>query len=393
MGIVGGPVVPIAVTMAVDAALLSLFAGGRGIRTIVRHDENGLFVLAGERRVALPLGAEIPPGSEVLVRIERGSQGPRLTIQPIAPAAAEPVTPANPLARVLAGTVPGADIARFASLVPKGLPASEAVVRAIVELFFVRGVTPDRVVLAHLIAAAAEKKVLQPETAERLRGLLLGDGEEITPEHVAVAANRARAPIEAKLATRLATAGAFPQGDPVAGDLRAELLALKNDATFTQFVKSTGKFKEFEQISNGLVQRLTGEHLQNAQQPSVGYAFFEVPWTGGQMTSPQIHVFEEGAESDAHFRPSWTVVIDVELSKLGPLWITLMMQSDTCRCSIRAPREETVETLQRTSTEISEALSSIGFTHVEVSAESAREGRLDALVALSKRISGVNVSA
>ncbi len=393
MGVVGGALIPLLIEARIDAALQALFAGGRAVRTTVQHDEGGSFVLVGDRRVPLPIDAARAAGREVLVRYEHGIDRPRLTIQLLErPAATAPMQSDTP-GRAVADFFPRPELERFASFIPRGLPISEGVARAMAELLAAPGhAAADRAVLVVLIARAVEKGALHPETAERLRVMLVGDGAAVTAERVAAAAQRARLPIEARLARILAATGSELLGDPVNGDLRSELLALKNDATFLQLVKAMGKSKEFDSAADRLIQRLTGEHILNTQQPGASYAFFEIPWADAQMTLPQVHIFEDQGGSEQNRRASWTVVIDVELSNLGALWIMLTMTGDTCRCSFRAPGEQAVEALRGASREISDAIANIGFSQVEVSAEVSREDRHDALFALSKRFSGVDVS-
>ena len=200
---------------------------------------------------------------------------------------------------------------------------------------------------------------------------------------------------EARLAQHAKSPSASATTPSLSADLRARLSSLKNDQAFQKFLVATGRIGDFEGHIEHALDRMTGAHLQNARALEHPYLFLELPMApGGLVESAQLHIFEDGGH-DGHegARAPETVVMDLETTHLGPLWISVRTAGPICRCEFRAMTAEAVEAITESSGELVRGLESAGYGRAHVEASLWKGDRLSAVVELMRRFAGIDVSA
>jgi len=85
-------------------------------------------------------------------------------------------------------------------------------------------------------------------------------------------------------------------------------------------------------------------------------------------------------------------VMDLAMSRLGELWVTLQTNNGHCRCKVRAAAKAvTLIDLHRE--ELTEALVRIGFASAQVSVAPWDGDRIRETAALLRRFAGIDVNA
>lgn len=106
----------------------------------------------------------------------------------------------------------------------------------------------------------------------------------------------------------------------------------------------------------------------------------------------QIHIFGEG-KGDAEGERSATVVVDVELTELGPLWIRLHTYGEVCECRVDAVSDSARGALKGASEALRDSLSAQGYSSASVQVGAWDGERLSAVTGLMNQLTTMDVTA
>lgn len=379
--------------------------GARPVVGLVVETPEGLAVQAGGTRVTLPGGTGLLAGQAVEVALVASEDGGPVRIS-LRVAGVGGSDREGPSVRGLVsailqsfGTVSPSSVSAAVQVVPKGVPLTEGAVRALLMLFFSRGsLGRDLATIARAVHDASAAGVLSPELAEevtRAADLVSASGERAFRNALEGFARNPGKSFEGRMAEWVASGRSEEGLPPSTGDFRFQLALLRNHEGLGRFLTELGRFGEFQEAARGMFERLTGGLLQNLHGQRHEYYFVEMPmlWSGfGE--SAQVHFFGEGGQSGKGFAAKHAlVVLDLSLTRLGDLWISLRTTHGTCQCQFRAVTEEAVEAIRAGSGELTAALENLGLGRVEVTVSLWDGDRLREMGALLGRYSGFDVSA
>ena len=381
------------------AAALGSTNQGRGVIVATRA---GLAVRIANMNLPLPASATMATGTPVQITLLQGEQGVQVQVRPesVAPEAPRASTTRPLVASVLQtlGAMSPANLNAASTILPSGIHLSEATVRMLLTLFVSRGESGrDLAAVGTHIRAALSAGALPPDWANTVLSLLdeasASDDRQFRAA-LEKALQRARSPVEARIAHALARGDSDP-ATALQGDLRAQLLQLRENAALTKFLTGKGDLTAFRQAADGVIERLTGTHLQNTHGIDHTYYFLELPMNpNAQMNSAQVHFFLDGRSTQAggHSEDA-TVVMDLNTRHLGDLWISLRTQNNACTCRFRVVQEESVAAIRNAEADIKAALLGTGFQHVDIRITEWDGDRLGAVSGLMGRLAGLDTTA
>jgi len=370
---------------------------GQQFSTIVQGSGDRLFLQLGTQRV--PLGAELglAPGSAVLVETVQAEQGLRLQITPrTAPdtlGASQRPAPSleSALTRILAQLGIASD-ENVASIVPARMPVDVEALRQLFALFSSRGsLSTDLQSIATTLQQAAAAGVLTPTVAAAFQSLLAAFAAAEAPEWDALLRRLGDTrPMAARLAAvvdgvklDVALAGMHEQ-------LRAEVARLRGNDALLTYLRGNRQLKQFEQTLHRVLERFSAGDSQNLRALDQPYLFLELPVTNAQLLHLQVHIIGEEQKRRGGEKPrGGLVVLDVALTRLGALWISLQTARDRCVCHIRAANDAARVELGAGRTELEAALREAGFVHAEVSISAWSGDRLHEAASLLRQFSGI----
>lgn len=385
-------ILPISTTLS---GLANNFASLESIAGRVIATSNGLVVQAGQFRIPLEAGMGLSAGQHVDVRVVR--DGARLQWQITARPGGEPapVTTSNlsgSVQRVLdaLGLTSSQWRTLAANLVPSNLPLDQAILQQVITLY----AQPARL-------GSAFQMVTRLVNEAVAAGVPLGDAAKVIME---IAQRMERGTTESfralirqafplrgrSMAAVLAGLADIPKGNAlpmVQEDLRLLIGQLLKDDAFTEFLKSSDKTDVFRRAAEGVLDRITAGELNSARNLQMPYLFAELPLPDdGQLRHLHIHILGEGNGKDGS-PESHTVVLDIETSRLGKMWIHLLHAPGTCRCVIKAQESETVALLEQHGPRLVDALNTLGYPDASVKSESWDGDRIAQASRLLRRFS------
>jgi flagellar hook-length control protein FliK len=178
-------------------------------------------------------------------------------------------------------------------------------------------------------------------------------------------------------------------------DVRTVLGRLRQHERFAAFLRQTGQEGTFDQAAQRVLDRVSGNQLQNLRGAETPYQFFEIPFPpNAPIRNAQVHILgEEQAPARGFDRENAAVAIDLETTRLGGLWISLTIHQGDCRCWIRAQTPEAVRAIDAHASELAERLKVTGYRGVKVSVSLWRGDRVTEVVNLLAHFRGVNLEA
>ena len=392
-------------TIQMTDTLLKMVEGlkpGQVYQAVVKASPQGLNVQVGNIRIALPPDTALLPGQPVTVQRPPAAESSQIIIRPTttsSPAqAAQPTQALDVLARLLRELPALMKLSpeQGAALVPKALPSSDAVIRLALHIFQLHATVPeavDRVVrmLNQLVAKEGASPV-----ADRLLSLL-SDGPDLSkPESIApflkrVHAQALQSPLEG--APRfLSTAGTPMQSTEAS--LYLLLGGLRNDDSVRVLLESPGALKSFQQSVDTLMEHTAGQHVQNARALEIPYAYLNIPFSEGEIRQAQIHIFGDGGGQDEwNDGKSGRIVLDLETSRLGALWIDVQHSTDACSCRIEVASDSIAVHINSAAAALADRLEASGFSQVSVVAYVETVDRMSSIAELFQRYSGLDLQA
>jgi len=380
---------------------------GRTYSGVVRVAPEGLVALVGRIQIPLDIASGLAAGQRVLVDVQAQAGGLQLTVRGqifTGPESGPPHTAApqgavpqatNPqgaaaLAAVLDTIVQAAGrpelAARLAALLPRQTPASEATLRALIStLLSERGAGQDVQQLQQFVARASGEGILTPDTGRALSPwLALTALADSAAWHDLL--RRARS--ERHAASQLARTVLGKHGASTFPDLKNALNSvaqrLLENPAFQSWLRENGQAEAFRALAERTLERATGGDAQNLRALNQPYQFLELPISAEHgFFRLQAHFFSEGGggkdgQNDLEHR----TVLDVETTRLGPVWIDIRSRLRACACNFRMATAELAAAVEAGADELEEALRALGYRQVRVTVSPWDGDRESALIAL-----------
>ncbi len=371
---------------------------GQVLSSRVLAQGDGLALQIAGARVPVAADSGLSPGQRVQVEVQQTAHGLALRVTP---QAATPVPSsttgtaglAAPLLAALAqlGATDAESMTAAQAVLPNQPPLPADAMRQLLSLFLARqdlGSALDN--LARMAQQLAAAGFLEPGKAAGLTSLL-AQLPGIDAERLRAWARRwseqAARPIEARLALSDDTA-------PLSNDLRAQILALRDDPELAERLRAAGQFEEFSSRLSAVLDRLTGSHLQNLRGTELPYVFFEVPFPEqSPIRRALVHLLGGQGRGEPFDAENASLVLDLSTTHLGDLWVTLRAVRGHCQCTFRAGSEETVSRINEAAQTLSAALGEAGYARAEVRAVLWQGNRLEAISDLFAGLGGLDVGA
>lgn len=368
---------------------VALLTEGATALTTVRGSKEGPFILVNHQRVPLDAG-KATPGD--LVRVTRlpDENGPRFAIareaQPPSP------TAADALPQLLARLSQAAGRPLPETLVPPGFPANAEPVRQLVALFQQGNALGPKV--EHLATLLRTAQLDHP-AAQALTQLLsqLGTLQHASPEQLAAylkAQVQRRAPEAALLNASQGELDALGTED-----LATAIRRFLADPELQELLKQSPQGKEILAAADGILDALEGARAQQLHGPRNGYAFIELPLPAeAGFHHAVVHFYQEGdARAAAGEELPSVAVLDVNLTHLGPLWISVRAYAGVCTCNVLAASPETTQALAAAAPEIEAGLRTAGYAQATVRVDGWSGDRIEATATLLGRMRPLDLSA
>ncbi len=375
---------------------------GHLFQAVVQGAAGKLTLQIANTSVPLQPGTGLQPGQQVQVEVRQGAEGMQLRVTPQPPAPSTAQGAAPQMAPVLTTVLETLGLLRqagaAAQMLPRGLPPVAAAVRDLLALFQHRAsLGSDLERFVALARQAVRAGALPPDQTRGLEALLTrlvarnADGIE--------GALRAwvsqGGPMEAQMARALAEQGLDEALARLRGDLKALISQLRDNPDLLRFLRTAGTAREFEAIGDRLLTRLSGGELQNLRALDQPYFFVELPFgADSPIKHAQIHFFgEQAGKGNAFDRSDAMVAMDLSMTQLGDLWISLRVTQGRCFCTFGATAEAAIEAIEHASDELTQGLAEAGYPNAVVKVRPWNGDRFAEVSALVGRFAGLDVEA
>lgn len=348
-----------------------------------------LAVRVGSVELPLPEGAPFVAGQSVSVT--RPAPHGAIEVRPLAvqPQPAGGGSLVETLGRVLAelNVAASRNADALQSLLPVSAPLSTGQVRQLVALFAVRGALgPDLAAIAAHLNVALAAGWRAPEWLRsflQFAGARAGGEPEAVVEWLQQMYRGTTTSAEGRLAANAP--------EEALESLHAQLRALKHDPALRQVLEAANRWSTFAAHADSALDRLDGRALQQLHALESSYVFAELPAPFQEdFSSVHLHWFRGGRSGEDE---SDHVVLDLNVSQLGDLWIALRTGAGYCRCVIRAASEHAVSALNADAGTLESALGNAGYGTARVVVERWDGDRLAAAADLMRGGAGLDASA
>lgn len=396
---------PVSLTGAADS-VANLFQGGQTLRGLVLSEGDSLVLQVAGARVPIARGAgAFESGQRVVVTLVESGQGPALRISPqpatVQAASAAPAAPLGLLSAVLEslGALSRQNLSAAASLLPASAALPEKAMRALLAVFAGRRDAGRALAtVSALLQSAVEAGAISPEVAQAVEKLAARmKATDATAFRGALRAARASTgkPVETRLAELVLSGSGSDVQAALLESLHAQLTQLRADQGLSAFLKSTGRLGAFEAAADGLLEQLRGGDVQRMSASEIPYQFIELPLhPESGFERAQVHFFGEEKDGERDGPPGMSfVVFDLNLSRLGDMWITLRMVEKACTCRIETVDAGVAAMIEEHSEELADALAEAGYPGAIVESKLWAGDRLSAVADLFRGVSGLDISA
>jgi len=385
--------VPGSITTALAAQLPANLGlrPGVALRSVVLGTRDAPFLMLAGTKMPLPPSAGLVPGQAVTVELQQGRAGPELRVS-IGDGGAAASPPPAPALEAAVGAV----LARLSALagrplppgiLPRVIPPQEAIAQRLLALFMgPSGLADDLLLLRKLIESAGRRHVLPPG--------VIAWADSPTPDDPAALAAFVRQwasmlPVEARIAR--GSAGAPGQPPP---ELFDWLDLLLRDEGLRQGLRAGGALERFAEVAGRIRERLDAAQLQQLHAHDVPYRFVELPLPASAgFHYAQVHFFSDAGGANAGGAGTLSsIVLDLELSVLGPLWILLQHGPGLCVCTVKSPEPGTRALLEAARADL-EGVLGAGGVAASVRVAPMEGDRLAAIAALVAWSRPLDVSA
>lgn len=341
---------------------------GQILQTTVQGNSDDIWILLAGQRVSLGKETELTPGQLVRVETSVNDRGAQIQITPVQQSASPPLSPG--IAALITGVLEqlGAISAApyAARLVPESLPRTSQAMRQVLSLFLREDSLGEELgQLAALLSGAERAGAIPQEFSQMARTLFPDDpelsGERLVASLISASKDRFMEALIGRAIDQGKTDNLLAQ---FSQELRAALASLRQDERLVSWLKSKGQWRTFEQLTGRIAERLAGARLQNLQALDHAYFYLELPLSPDSgIRRAQIHFFgeERPGGKNRFSKENASVVLDLETTRLGPLWVTLRMTGGQCSCVFRTPDNVVARLIEESTDELKSALESAGF--------------------------------
>ena len=403
MGGLGGVPPFLVSTTDLSPALSASIRAGQVLSGTVVTDGEGLAVAIRGARIKLPAGEALPPGTRVTVQVHAGEGQPlRFVVQPElgAPVPNAPSTPdaLAAIGKILAalGLGNAATVEDAATILPSNLPQTDSAVRLVLGLLAAReGLSRSFTALFAALQTAVEAGVLPASTLEALRNLVkqfqAADDADLKGA-LTRAARSGSTSLESRILSALDSGQAAQVATLLREDLRGLLLQVKSDGALAEFLSGTRGAAEFNEAADRILDRLNGALLQNTRGLDQPYRFVELSQLpGGFVESAQIHFFSDGSRSGSEGESGVSMaVLDVSLTNLGDLWVSLRAFDGHCDCRLKATASSVAALIEEHAHELESGIAAAGYRSASVVASEWDGDRFGAVASLFRPYAGLN---
>jgi hypothetical protein len=366
-------------------------------------DGEGLAVAIRGASIKLPAGEALPPGTRVTVQVHAGEgQALRFVVQPElgSPVPTAPSTPdaLAAVGKILAalGLGNAATVEDAATILPPNLPQTDSAVRLVLGLLAAReGLSRSFTALFAALQTAVEAGVLPAPTLEALRSQVkqfqAADDADLKGAFTR-AARSGSTSLESRILSALDSGQAARVATLLREDLRGLLLHVKSDGSLAEFLSGTRGAAEFNEAADRILDRLSGALLQNTRGLDQPYRFVELSQLpGGFVESAQIHFFSDGPHSDSAEESGVSMaVLDVSLTNLGDLWVSLRALDGHCDCRLKATASSVAALIGKHAHELESGIAAAGYRSASVVASEWDGDRFGAVASLFRPYAGLN---
>lgn len=377
-----------------DALLSLLVTGGPAFGRIV-PEVSGVALALHQFRLPLPPGTHIPAGTVVEVRIVEHGGAKQLQLRPQTPS--EEAAPAqlprpgsaalSVLSDVLAALPSSVNREQAAAILPRLDALPRETLRALLQLL-----------VGHERLGAAAARLAEAASVAVASGRL----PAAVSKQISTVAGRMLAENAAEFERAIRDARDILAGRPPvthAADrlhdksLVGDLIALREQMQAHPRAASTQTDAVIRAIDT-LLERLDNGRMQNVRGFEAPYQFLEIPLSAQTgFDRAQIHFFGDESSNSPREAKSHSIVLDLELSQLGPIWIALHATGQSCACVLRVESESAREALSEASPALQQALRAAGYDGATVRTEPWDGDRVSALAAMSARFAGFEATA
>ncbi len=378
---------------------------GQTFQSVVQGHASNLWMNLGGVKVPLDPASGLMPGQTLSVQVAQNDSGVQLLVRQgpsVSPTASRlPAELPQLLASVLKALGAPISTEEAVYLTPSSLPHKAHALRTLFSLFTSRQpMGRDLQNLAGLLARAAQGGALPASVAadfSMLMSQILAGAPEDVLRALRQASRQASSSLEARLAVALRTGGMDALHQALGQDLRGLLLRIRADEGLASFLRDSGRLRDFLDTIDGLVERLAGRDMQNLRAYDHPYRFLDIPFApDSPITNAQIHLWgrDRGGGTKREFDGSDVqAVLDLSMTRLGDLWITLSANAAHCACTIRSTLPEAVALLEESVPELTEALRQAGYPGATVRTGLWDGNRIRETAELMRLLSGVDMKA
>ncbi len=350
----------------------------------------------------IPLGADsgLQAGQRVLVQVQAQGDHLQLTLRAAAVSTGTAVETGDPSAlfRAVLQQIGRLDLEdRLPTLLPRQTPQSAELLRALVStLLSDRGTGKDLQQLQQILSQANQQGVLRSDGGAALSPWLSLTGlADVTAWYDLVRRARSERNGLARLAQIVrgeAPMGALATLKESLASLTRQLL---DEDAFRNWLRKEGLEEGFKALTERTAERALGSDVQNLRALDQPYEFMEFPLGEEQgFRRLQLHVFSEApSRNDPQGQAIHQTVLDLELTRLGPMWIALRAQGPQCTCAFRVMTPELATHLNRVADELRDELAGLGFPHARITATVWDGDRESALLSLLSPYQGLDLDA
>lgn len=381
------------------AASANTLQAGHTYPGVIRAYPDGLAAHIGRIQIPLEADAGLTAGQRVEVRVQAQGDTLQLTIRPQA-AAAGAQSAAAASAAAAQSTAPSASalgavlralgrpdlLDTLPGLLPRNVPRTEATLRAAVSTLLAhRSAGSDVLQLQQILGQATSEGVLPQNAGASLSPWLslTALADTAAWENLVRRARSERTAVLrlARLVSGNGAAGAVENLHDTLASLARRLL---DSEAFRNWLRGTGQDDAFRGMADRILERAAGGDAQNLRGLGQPYQFLELPLSAQQgFHRIQLHFFGDGgAGSREGDKNRHRTVLDVETTRLGPLWIDIQNTGRACVCHFKLQRPEVVEAIEAGTPELADSLSALGYDPVRVTVAEWDGDREEALTSL-----------
>ncbi len=374
---------------------------GQVFQSTVQSDNGNPTLQLGALKVALGTEAQNLLGKQVQVEVLQTKPQLILRFQAPANATTTQAPTGDPLTPLLATLLPQFkglnDAALGTRLLPTSMPPNSDAIRQWLTLFFgSNGMGKELETLQQMANQGTTQGALTPELGQQLTSLL---SQWLAPLEAGnlkqfLASIKQRGSVEAQLAQILKGGDLKALLQTLSNTLRQEIAQLRGNEAWLAYIRASGQLKQFTRVAEQILEHLEGSALQQIHRLEIPYVYLEVPlgyasgfhwahvhWFGANNTRQQIE------------KNNSTIVLDLNLSNVGEIWIMLRTVADQYLCRFRVREQTLVTAIEEIQEELGQALSKAGFPGTHIQTTLWDGDRAAAMGEMFQRSADLNVKA